>query len=81
MAITIRNVDKHYYMIEDLKQLTNNKVTTKALIKGGYMAVELGNQLKEEQAAHQQTKDELLKLKEVVSNYLHHHNALANSIK
>lgn len=81
MAITIRNVEKHYYMIEDLKQLTGNKVTTKALIKGGYMAVELGNQLKQEQDSHQQTKDELQQLKNVVSNYLHHHNALANSIK
>lgn len=81
MAITIRDVDKHFYMIEDLKQLTGNKVTTKALIKGGYMAVELGNQLKQEQDSHQQTKDELLQLKEIVANYLHHHNALSNSIK
>ena len=42
MAITIRDLDQHYFMIEELKALTNSNVTTKALIKGGYLAVDLG---------------------------------------
>ncbi|WP_305809808.1 hypothetical protein [Photobacterium kishitanii] len=48
MAITIRDIDQHYYMIEALKSLTETNVTTKALIKGGYLAVEIGEQLEQE---------------------------------
>ncbi len=34
-------------MIEALKSLTETNVTTKALIKGGYLAVEIGEQLEQ----------------------------------
>ncbi|OAN17922.1 hypothetical protein A3K86_03115 [Photobacterium jeanii] len=81
MAITIRDIDQHYYMIEDLKSLTGNKVTTKALIKGGYIAVELGEQLKLEQEAHEKTKKELEELKSLVAGYLNHQKALTDYLR
>ena len=80
MAITIRNIEKHYFMIEELKELTNSNVTTKALIKGGYMAVELGKQYEEEKIKRIQAEAELAALKATVSHYLNSKQALADAI-
>jgi len=81
MAITIRDIDKHYFMIEDLKNLTNSNVTTKALIKGGYMAVELGKQYEEEREKRLQVEAELAALKATVNQYLNSKQALVEAIK
>ncbi|MGF1718075.1 hypothetical protein [Photobacterium chitinilyticum] len=80
MAITIRDTDKHYFMIEELKALTNSNVTTKALIQGGYMAVELGKQYEEEKEKRLKIEAELATLKETVNQYLSSQQALINAI-
>ena len=68
-------------MIEDLKNLTNSNVTTKALIKGGYMAVELGKQYEEEREKRLQVEAELAALKATVNQYLNSKQALVEAIK
>ncbi|WP_240478346.1 hypothetical protein [Photobacterium aquae] len=80
MAITIRNIEEHYYMIESLKELTNSSVTTKALIKGGYLAVELGQALEDEKAKRQKAEDELNALKETIKSYINSKNALQHAL-
>ncbi|WP_305845774.1 hypothetical protein [Photobacterium kishitanii] len=67
MAITIRDIDQHYYMIEALKSLTETNVTTKALIKGGYLAVEIGEQLEQETNRRLKAEKELAELKEKIT--------------
>lgn len=81
MAITIRDIDKHYFMIEDLKALTNSNVTTKALIKGGYMAVELGKQYEDEKDRRLKAEAELAALRETINQYLSGQQALINAVK
>ena len=81
MAITIRDIDKHYFMIEDLKALTNSNVTTKALIKGGYMAVELGKQYEDEKERRLKAEAELAALRETINQYLSGQQALINAVK
>ena len=81
MAITIRDIEKHYFMIEELKDLTNSNVTTKALIKGGYMAVELGKQYEDEKEKRLKAEAELETLRAVVNQYLNSKQALADAIK
>ncbi|UTV29137.1 hypothetical protein [Photobacterium atrarenae] len=76
MAITIRNTDEHYYMIQALKDLTKSNVTTKALIKGAYLAVELGQQLEAEKERRIQAESELATLKATVNQYLNSQQAL-----
>lgn len=76
MAITIRDVDQHYYMIEELKSLTESNVTTKALIKGGYMAVELGKQLEQEKENRIKAEQALSDLQQKIQHYLASHQAL-----
>lgn len=80
MAITIRNTDKHYYMIQALKALTSSNVTTKALIKGGYLAVELGQQLEAEKERRLRAESELAALKATVHQYLDSHRALTSAL-
>ncbi|MCW8330897.1 hypothetical protein MD588_19065 [Photobacterium sp. SDRW27] len=67
-------------MIEDLKSLTNSNVTTKALIKGGYMAVELGKQYEEEKEKRHQAEAELAALKATINQYLNSKQALVEAI-
>ncbi|MGF1684226.1 hypothetical protein [Photobacterium minamisatsumaniensis] len=81
MAITIRNIEKHGYMIDDLKSLTGTSVTTKALIKGGYLAVELGDKLEEEHNKRIQAEEELLRLKAKVQHYFSSQKELVDAIK
>lgn len=81
MAITIRDIDKHYYMIESLKSLTESNVTTKALIKGGYLAVDLGQQLEEERLKRKKAESELQELKEKFTSYIKSKEALLNALK
>ena len=80
MAITIRDLDQHYYMIEDLKKLTKSNVTTKALIQGGYLAVDLGKQLEVELELRIKAEDELKQLKEKLANYIESKQALLGAI-
>lgn len=80
MAITIRDLDQHYYMIEDLKKLTKSNVTTKALIQGGYLAVDLGKQLEAEVELRIKAEDELKQLKEKLANYIESQRALLGAI-
>ncbi|PQJ66916.1 hypothetical protein [Photobacterium angustum] len=81
MAITIRDIDKHYYMIESLKSLTNSNVTTKALINGGYLAVELGQQLEEERLKRIKAESELQELKQKFSSYIKSKEELLDALK
>ncbi|UXI02767.1 hypothetical protein [Photobacterium sp. TY1-4] len=80
MAITIRNTDEHYYMIRELKALTQSNVTTKALIKGGYLAVELGQQLEDERQRRIEAESKLAALKATVNQYLDSHQALKSAV-
>lgn len=80
MAITIRDIDKHYYMIEDLKVLTGSNVTTKALIKGGYLAVDLGKQLEEETQRRFDAERALAELQDKVQLYLSSQQALIHAV-
>ncbi|KJF86927.1 hypothetical protein GLP30_19810 [Photobacterium phosphoreum] len=80
MAITIRDIDQHYYMIEALKSLTETNVTTKALIKGGYLAVEIGEQLEKEINRRLKAEKELLELKEKIALFIQSKDALMKSI-
>ncbi|KJG11687.1 hypothetical protein UA38_04545 [Photobacterium kishitanii] len=80
MAITIRDIDQHYYMIEALKSLTETNVTTKALIKGGYLAVEIGEQLEQETNRRLKAEKELAELKEKVALFIQSKEALIKSI-
>ncbi|PSV31266.1 MULTISPECIES: hypothetical protein [unclassified Photobacterium] len=81
MAITIRDIDKHYYMIESLKSLTNSNVTTKALIKGGYLAVDLGQQLEDERLKRIKAESELQELKQKFSSYIKSKEELLDALK
>ena len=81
MAITIRDIEQHYYMIEDLKSLTKSNVTTKALIKGGYMAVELGKMLEEEKANVKKLEQELADLKDIISTQLQLQQRMKAAVK
>ncbi|PSV27488.1 hypothetical protein C9J44_08020 [Photobacterium sp. GB-27] len=81
MAITIRDIDKHYYMIESLKSLTNSNVTTKALIKGGYLAVDLGQQLENERLKRIKAESELQELKQKFSSYIKSKEELLDALK
>ncbi|CEO39228.1 hypothetical protein C0Z01_09585 [Photobacterium kishitanii] len=80
MAITIRDIDQHYYMIEALKSLTETNVTTKALIKGGYLAVEIGEQLEQETNRRLKAEKELAELKEKITLFIQSKEALIKSI-
>ena len=80
MAITIRDIDQHYYMIEALKSLTETNVTTKALIKGGYLAVEIGEQLEKEINRRLKAEKELLELKDKIALFNQSKDALMESI-
>ena len=80
MAITIRDIDQHYYMIEALKFLTKTNVTTKALINGGYLAVEIGEQLEQETIRRLKAEKELAELKEKVTIFIKSKEALIKSI-
>lgn len=80
MAITIRDIDQHYYMIEALKSLTETNVTTKALIKGGYLAVEIGEQLEKETILRLKAEQELNELKEKIVSFIQSKEALLKSI-
>ncbi len=81
MALTIRDVDQHYYMIESLKSLTESNVTTKALIKGGYLAVDLGQQLEDERIKRIKAETELKELKEKFAAYIKSKDELLNALK
>ncbi|KHT63717.1 hypothetical protein RJ45_10185 [Photobacterium gaetbulicola] len=78
MAITIRDIDKHYFMIEELKSITESNVTTKALIKGGYMAVELGKELEQEKEKRIKAEQALNDLQQKIQHYLSSHQALVD---
>lgn len=80
MAITIRDIDQHYYMIEALKSLTDTNVTTKALIKGGYLAVEIGEKLEKETTRRLKAEKELTELKEKIALFIQSKEALMKSI-
>ncbi|EAS64618.1 hypothetical protein C0W92_15175 [Photobacterium angustum] len=81
MAITIRDIDKHYYMIESLKSLTNSNVTTKALINGGYLAVDLGQQLEDERLKRIKAESELQELKQKFSSYIKSKEELLDALR
>ncbi|MCP4957114.1 MAG: hypothetical protein GY919_16170 [Photobacterium aquimaris] len=81
MAITIRDIEQHYYMIEALKSLTETNVTTKALIKGGYLAVEIGEKLEKETIRRQQAENELIELKQKISIFINSKEELIKSIR
>ncbi|EAR53661.1 hypothetical protein SKA34_13930 [Photobacterium sp. SKA34] len=81
MAITIRDIDKHYYMIESLKSLTNSNVTTKALINGGYLAVDLGQKLEKERLKRIKAESELQELKQKFSSYIKSKEELLDALK
>ncbi|WP_299018711.1 hypothetical protein [uncultured Photobacterium sp.] len=68
-------------MIEELKSLTNSNVTTKALIKGGYLAVELGKNYEEEKEKRIKAETELAALKATINQYLISKQALNDSLK
>ena len=80
MAITIRDIEKHYYMIEELKALTESNVTTKALIKGGYLAVDLGKQLEAEKQKRQEAEMALAALEEKVQAFVSSQRALFQAV-
>ncbi|WP_273857039.1 hypothetical protein [Photobacterium sp. GSS17] len=80
MAITIRNIEKHAYMIEELKSLTESNVTTKALIKGGYLAVELGKSLEEERKQRLLAEEKLSALQNKIQQYLVSQAALVDAV-
>ncbi|WP_348631041.1 hypothetical protein [Photobacterium damselae] len=68
-------------MIEELKSLTNTNVTTKALIKGGYLAVDIGKQLAEETERRKAVEEELEQLKQLLDAHIKAQSALFNYIK
>ncbi|HIF9222513.1 TPA: hypothetical protein ACX6QE_000227 [Photobacterium damselae] len=68
-------------MIEELKSLTNTNVTTKALIKGGYLAVDIGKQLTEETERRKAVEEELEQLKQLLDAHIKAQAALFNYIK
>ncbi|MEC6814405.1 hypothetical protein [Photobacterium toruni] len=80
MAITIRDIEQHYYMIEELKSLTKTNVTTKALINGGYLAVEIGKKLEQETILRIKAEEELSELKEKVLSFIQSKEALLKSV-
>ncbi|MCQ1059854.1 hypothetical protein NHN17_17540 [Photobacterium sp. ZSDE20] len=65
-------------MIEELKSITESNVTTKALIKGGYMAVELGKQLEQEKENRIKAEQALSDLQQKIHHYLTSHQALVD---
>ncbi|MGF1726392.1 hypothetical protein [Photobacterium nomapromontoriensis] len=67
-------------MIEDLKVLTESNVTTKALIKGGYLAVDLGKQLEEEKQRRLAAELALAELQHKVQLYLSSQQALIHAV-
>lgn len=80
MAITIRDIEQHYYMIEELKSLTESNVTTKALIKGGYLAVDLGKQLEDEKQKRLAAEAALAALQEKVKAYMTSQQSLLQAV-
>ncbi|MGF1687886.1 hypothetical protein L4C36_14535 [Photobacterium japonica] len=80
MAITIRDIEQHYYMIEELKSLTESNVTTKALIKGGYLAVDLGKQLEDEKQKRLAAEAALVVLQDKVKAYMTSQQSLLQAV-
>lgn len=68
-------------MIEALKSLTETNVTTKALIKGGYLAVEIGEKLEQETILRLKAENELAELKEKIAFFIQSKEALMKSIR
>lgn len=70
MAITIRNTEEHEKMLSELKQLTNINTMSKALVEGGYLAIQYHDKYKREAIENQKLRNELSTLRRKVNNYL-----------
>ena len=75
MAITIRDLDNHKKMIDELKTLSSKGTASGALIEGGYLALKYHEWLKLERIKTEKLQRKLYKLEGKVDAYL---SALSN---
>ncbi|KJY82426.1 hypothetical protein TW81_13520 [Vibrio galatheae] len=76
MAITIRDVDKHEDMLDELSRLTGETTKAKSLIKGGYAAIKYKDHYLSEKDHRERLQSELYCLKRKVEAYTTALNAL-----
>ncbi|HHX8571344.1 TPA: hypothetical protein ACVO0S_004620 [Vibrio alginolyticus] len=77
MAITIRNTDEHKEMLDSLSELTEQTTMSKALIKGGYMAISYKERYELEKERRYELEHELRVLRSKTSNFVNALNALS----
>ncbi|MDP2571672.1 hypothetical protein Q8W40_05735 [Vibrio penaeicida] len=70
MAITIRDTTEHEQMLSDLKKQTDTSTMSKALIKGGYDALEYRDLYLKERYKNEQLRRKLNLNEKAVSVYL-----------
>lgn len=70
MAITIRDTPEHEQMLSSLKEQTQSKTLSKALIQGGYEALKYKELYLAECHKNKQLRDKLYGNSEAVRNYL-----------
>ncbi|MDG3089149.1 hypothetical protein P7F88_25135 [Vibrio hannami] len=78
MALTIRTTEETEKMLDKLTELTNEKASSKALIKGGYIAIEQSKLAEDRRVEIQTLQRELRELKWTVSNF---QNAFGDMMK
>ncbi|EPJ0261955.1 hypothetical protein ACTBKU_001781 [Vibrio parahaemolyticus] len=77
MAITIRNTDEHKEMLDALSELTEQTTMSKALIKGGYMAISYKERYELEKERRYELEHELRVLRSKTNNFVNALNALS----
>ncbi|MBE3898731.1 hypothetical protein HJ158_05785 [Vibrio parahaemolyticus] len=70
MAITIRNTDDHKEMLDALSELTEQTTMSKALIKGGYMAISYKERYELEKERRCELEHELRVLRSKANNFV-----------
>ncbi len=76
MAITIRNTDEHKEMLDSLSELTEQTTMSKALIKGGYMAISYKDKYESEKERRYELERELRSLRSKANNFVNALKAL-----
>lgn len=69
MALTIRDTEEHDKMLETLKKLTGQKAASKAVIDGGYLAVEKSKVCDRQEETIRKLERELSDLKWQVKDF------------
>ncbi|MEK2409134.1 hypothetical protein ACEWBT_05295 [Vibrio parahaemolyticus] len=77
MAITIRNTDEHKEMLDALSELTEQTTMSKALIKGGYMAISYKERYELEKERRYELEHELRVLRSKANNFVNALKALS----